>query len=151
WLLVAGMIASLLKGLDFEEAIILALVLGVMGLGRRSFYRPTAILSERFTPVWIASIVGVIVMAVWIGYMAYRRIIYSQEMWWTFSLDAHAPRMLRASLAVIVLAAAYLLLNMLRPARPEPAVAGPEDIERARSVIAKSDLTMANAALAGDK
>lgn len=151
WLLVAGMVASLLKGLDFEEAIILALVLGVMGLGQRSFYRPTAILSERFTPVWIASIIGVIVMAVWIGYMAHRRVIYSQELWWTFSFDAHVPRMLRASLVVIVLAAAYLVLNMLRPARPEPAVAGPEDIERARAVIAKSNLTMANAALAGDK
>ena len=151
WLLVAGMVASLLKGLDFEEAIILALVLGVLGLGRRSFYRPTAILAERFTPAWIASIVGVIVMAVWIGYMAHRRVIYSQELWWTFDFDAHTPRMLRASLAVVILAAAYLLLNMLRPARPEPAVAGPEDIERARQVIAKSDLTMANAALAGDK
>ena len=151
WLLVAGMVASLLKGLDFEEAIILALVLGVLGLGRRSFYRPTAILSERFTPAWIASIIGVIVMAVWLGYMAHRRVIYSQELWWTFSLDAHAPRMLRASLVVIILAAAYLLLNMLRPARPEPAVARPEDIERARKIIATSDLTMANAALAGDK
>ena len=67
WLLVAGMVASMLKGLDFEEAIILALVLSVLGLGRRSFYRPTAILSERFTPAWIASIIGVIVMAVWLG------------------------------------------------------------------------------------
>ncbi|HVW68199.1 MAG TPA: bifunctional lysylphosphatidylglycerol flippase/synthetase MprF, partial [Steroidobacteraceae bacterium] len=151
WLLVAGIFASLLKGLDFEEAIILALTLGVMGLGRKSFYRPTAILSERFTPAWIASIIGVIAMAVWIGYMAHRRVIYSQDLWWTFSLDAHTPRMLRASLAVIILAAAYLLLNMLRPARPEPAVAGPRDIERARKIIVGSDLTMANAALAGDK
>ncbi len=151
WLLVAGMIASLLKGLDFEEAIILALVLGVLGLGRRSFYRPTAILAERFTPAWIASIVGVIVMASWIGYMAHRRVIYSQELWWTFSFDDHTPRMLRATLAVVILAAAYLLLNLLRPARPEPAVAGPEDIERAKRVIARSDITMANAALAGDK
>jgi len=151
WLLVAGMIASLLKGLDFEEAIILALVLAVLGLGSRSFYRPTAILAERFTPAWIASIVGVIVMAVWIGYMAHRRVIYSQDLWWTFDFDAHTPRMLRATLAVVILAAAYLLLNMLRPARPEPAVAGAEDIERARQVIARSDLTMANAALARDK
>jgi len=56
WLLVAGMFASLLKGLDFEEAILLALVLGVLMLGHRAFYRPTAVLSERFTPVWVVSI-----------------------------------------------------------------------------------------------
>src|SRR5207245_217592 len=71
WLLVAGSCASLLKGLDFEEAIILALVLGVLTLGRRAFYRPTAILSERFTPVWVVSIAGVIVLAVWIGFVSY--------------------------------------------------------------------------------
>ncbi len=151
WLLVAGIIASLLKGLDFEEAIILALVLGILTLGRRAFHRPTAILSERFTPVWAVSICGVIAVAVWIGFIAYRRVDYSDQLWWTFALDADAPRMLRASLAVVVLAAAYLLLNMLRPAQPEPAVAGPEDFARVRAVIAESDLTVANAALTGDK
>jgi phosphatidylglycerol lysyltransferase len=151
WLLLAGIVASLLKGLDFEEATILALVLGVLTLGRRSFYRPTAILSERFTPVWIVSIAGVIVMAIWIGFVSYRHVGYSDELWWTFALDANAPRMLRASLAAIVLAASYVALNMLRPARPEPAVAGPEDLERARPLIGKSELTIANAALTGDK
>jgi phosphatidylglycerol lysyltransferase len=40
---------------------------------------------------------------------------------------------------------------MLRPARPEPAVAGAEELARARPLIAASDLTLANAALTGDK
>jgi phosphatidylglycerol lysyltransferase len=59
--------------------------------------------------------------------------------------------MLRASLAVIVLAAAYVLLNLLKPARPEPAIPGAEDFQRVRAIIAESDLTVANAALTGDK
>jgi phosphatidylglycerol lysyltransferase len=151
WLLVAGIVVSILKGLDFEEASILVLVLGVLTFGRRAFHRPTAILSERFTPVWVVSIVGVIAVAVWIGFIAYRHVDYSKELWWTFALDANAPRMLRASLAVIVLAAAYVLLNLLRPARPEPEIPGPEDFQRVRSIIAESDLTVANAALTGDK
>jgi phosphatidylglycerol lysyltransferase len=151
WLLTAGIFASLLKGLDFEEATALAIVLGVLALGRNAFHRPTAILSERVSPVWIVSIVGVITFAVWIGFVAYRRVDYSDELWWTFALDGDAPRMLRASLLVIVLLAAYLLLTMLRPAKPEPAVAGPDDLERARQVIVKSDLTVANASLMGDK
>src|ERR1700720_1635629 len=151
WLLLAGMFASLLKGLDFEEAILLTLVLGVLVLGRRAFYRPTAILSERFTPVWVVSIAGVIVMAVWIGIVSHRHVNYSDQLWWTFALHGNAPRMLRASLAVVVLGSAYVLLNMLRPARPEPAVAGPEELARARTLIASSDATLANAALTGDK
>jgi phosphatidylglycerol lysyltransferase len=151
WLLLAGMFASLLKGLDFEEAILLALVLGVLMLGRRAFYRPTAILSERLTPVWVVSIAGVIVMVVWIGIVSHRHVGYSDQLWWTFALHGNAPRMLRASLAVVVLGSAYVLLNMLRPARPEPAVAGPEELVRARALIASSDTTLANAALTGDK
>jgi phosphatidylglycerol lysyltransferase len=59
--------------------------------------------------------------------------------------------MLRASLAVIVLGATYLLWSMLRPARPEPAVAGPEELARARALIDAGDITLANAALTGDK
>jgi phosphatidylglycerol lysyltransferase len=151
WLLVAGVFASLLKGLDFEEAILLMLVLGVLMLGRRAFYRPTAILSERFTPVWVASIAGVVLMAVWLAIVSHRHIPYSNQLWWTFALHGNAPRALRASLAVIVLGTAYVLLNMLRPARPQPAVAGPEDLERVRPLIAASDQSGANAALTGDK
>ena len=151
WLLVAGILASLLKGLDFEEATLLALVLGVLALGRRAFYRPTAILSERFTPVWIASIAGVVALALWLGMVSNRRIEYSHELWWTFALDANAPRVLRASLSIVVLGIAYVLLNMLRPARPEPAVAGADELERARALIARCDSTLANAALSGDK
>jgi phosphatidylglycerol lysyltransferase len=151
WLLVAGIFASLLKGLDFEEAIFLTLVLGVLVFGKRAFHRPTALVSERFTPVWIVCICGVIAAAVWIGFIAYRHVDYTRELWWTFALDGNAPRMLRASLVVVVLALAYLATNMLRPARPEPSVAGPSDLDRARAVIAASDLTVANAALTGDK
>lgn len=151
WLLVAGIFASLLKGLDFEEATLLALVLGVLALGRRAFYRPTAILSERFTPVWIASIAGVVALALWLGMVSNRRVEYSHELWWTFALDANAPRVLRASLSIVVLGIAYVLLNMLRPARPEPAVAGADELERARALIERCDSTLANAALSGDK
>jgi phosphatidylglycerol lysyltransferase len=151
WLLIAGIFASLLKGLDFEEASLLLLVLGVLVLGRRAFYRPTAILSERFTPAWVVSIAGVIAMAAWIGVVSYRHVGYSDQLWWTFALYGNAPRMLRASLAVIVIGVAYVLLNMLRPARPEPAVASAEDLAHARALIATSDATVANAALTGDK
>jgi phosphatidylglycerol lysyltransferase len=151
WLLVAGIVASLLKGLDFEEAIILSLVLCVLTLGKRAFYRPTSILEERFTPAWAVSVAGVIAAAIWILMLAYRHVEYSGELWWTFAFDANAPRALRATLVVVLLATTFLLLNLLQPARPEPAVAREEDLERARKIIKQADLTIANAALSGDK
>src|SRR2546430_5670813 len=50
--------------------------------------------------------------SVWIGIVSHRHVSYSDQLWWTFALYGNAPRMLRASLAVIVLGSAYVLLNM---------------------------------------
>ncbi|HTV52354.1 MAG TPA: lysylphosphatidylglycerol synthase domain-containing protein, partial [Steroidobacteraceae bacterium] len=113
WLLLAGVASSLLKGFDYEEAVLLGLVLAVMVLGRNAFYRRAALLQQRLTPPWVASVIGVIVASIWIGFLAYRHVDYSSELWWTFALDGNAPRMLRASLLVSVLAAAYLLFDRL--------------------------------------
>ena len=145
------MVASLLRGLEIEQALVLGLVLTVLWLGRRAFYRPAQILAQRFTPAWIVSLAIVIATAVWIGFFAYRHVDYSHSLWWTFAFEADAPRMLRASLVVVLLAAAFLATNLLRPARPEPGVASSEDLTRARTLIGGCSQALANAALSGDK
>lgn len=150
-LLATGVAASLLKGLDVEEALLLTLVIGVLWTGREAFYRPSSILAERYTPAWVMSIAGVIAASIWVGMLAYRNVEYSDDLWWTFAFDADAPRMLRAALVVSVAGFFVLLLNLLRPARPEPVTASAADLERAAAAIAHSDDTLANAALMGDK
>jgi phosphatidylglycerol lysyltransferase len=151
WLLVAGMVTSLLRGLQIEQVLILGLILLVLWLGRRAFYRPAQILAQRFTPMWIVSLAIVISTAIWIGFFAYRHVEYSHSLWWTFAFEAGAPRMLRASLLVVLLAAAFLTMNLLRPARPEPGVASEGDIQQARPLIGSCSQAVANAALSGDK
>lgn len=151
WLLLAGIAATLLKGFDFEEALLLTIALVLLVLGRTAFYRPTSILAERFTPAWTVSIIGVVGAAVWIGFLAYRHVEYSNDLWWTFAADAQAPRMLRASLLVIVLTTGYLALNLLRPARPASVATASAGLERAGAIIERSPESLANAALAGDK
>jgi phosphatidylglycerol lysyltransferase len=151
WLLLAGILASLLKGLEIEQALALSLVLLILWLGRRAFYRPSAIMAERFTPVWIASLVIVISTAVWVGFFAHRHVEYSHSLWWTFALQGDAPRMLRASLMVVLLATAFLGMNLLRPARPAPGTASGADLATARELLRHSDQALANAVLTGDK
>ena len=97
------------------------------------------------------SLAIVISTAVWIGFFANRHVDYSHSLWWTFAFEADAPRMLRASLVVVLLAAAFLAMNLLRPARPEPGVASLEDLTRARGLIGSCSQAIANAALSGDK
>ena len=151
WLLVAGIVASLGKGLDFEEASYLGLVLLVMWLARRAFHRPSTIMSQRFTPVWLASVAIIVALTLWIGWLSSRHVPYSGDLWWTFAMHGHAPRVLRASLAVLVVLAAFLAAQLLRPAPAEPHDPATVDLERARRAIAFADSSLANAALAGDK
>ena len=48
--LVAGIAASLLKGADYEEALILSVLLAGLLPSRRQFYRRASLFGERFTP-----------------------------------------------------------------------------------------------------
>jgi phosphatidylglycerol lysyltransferase len=151
WLLAGGIVASLLKGLEVEQALVLGGVLALLWVGRRAFYRPSAILAERFTPAWIASLAIVIATVLWIGFLAHHHVEYSNSLWWTFALHGDAPRMLRAALLVVLLAAAFLAMNLLQPARAAPGVATDADLAGVRPIIARSTQALANAVLSGDK
>jgi phosphatidylglycerol lysyltransferase len=61
WLLTAillalGIVASLTKGLDWEEAVALGVVLTVLLPSRRVFYRKAALTGEPFSPEWVVAI-----------------------------------------------------------------------------------------------
>jgi phosphatidylglycerol lysyltransferase len=151
WLLLAGGVITLLKGGNVQETLFLWLVLGMLVLGRSSFYRPASLLQQRYTPTWAASIVGVIVASVWVGLLVNRHVEYSNDLWWTFAFDGNAPRMLRASLLVCVLTAAFLLFSLLRPAPPVPELTRKPELDDIRRVLAESPSTLSNAVLTGDK
>ena len=131
WLLGAGIAASLLKGLDYEEALILCLVLLPLLATRREFYRRASLLAEPLAPRWLAAVAMAIGASIWIGLLAHREVPYQSELWWQFAFDASAPRMLRASLVAVLglgVAAAY---RLLQPPRPRAASPTPADLERA--------------------
>ena len=151
WLLLAGIVASLLKGFDVEEALFLAIVLALLRLSRPAFYRPSSLLSQRFTPGWLAGVGIIVGLSIWLGMLAYRHVPYDNELWWTFAMRGDAPRMLRASFAVIVVLAGFLAMNLLRPATPDESAGTKIDPLQLRKIIAQSGVSVANAALTGDK
>ncbi|HKQ82254.1 MAG TPA: bifunctional lysylphosphatidylglycerol flippase/synthetase MprF [Steroidobacteraceae bacterium] len=150
-LLLAGAVFSLLKGFDYEEALIALAVALLLYAGRDAFYRQANLLSSRFTPQWLSGLTITVAAVVWIGLLAHRHVEYSHELWWTFAFSADAPRMLRASLVVSVLAAAFGLLNWLSPAKPGPSTHDAVAMEQVKPIVAQAERASANLALLDDK
>jgi len=151
WLLGTGIVASLLKGLDWEEALLLVMVLLPLVATRREFYRRASLLAEPLAPRWLAAVAMAVGASIWIGLLAYREVPYRNELWWQFAFDASAPRMLRASLVATLGLGAVAVFRLLQPPRPLPSPPSPQDLERARIVLRGAADASGHLALLGDK
>ncbi len=150
-LLGAGVVFSLLKGLDYEEALALGLMLAVLVPCRSQFYRRASLTAQRFSPGWTGLIVIVLFCSAWLGVFAYKHVEYSHDLWWRFTLSDHAPRFLRATAGAIGLVGLYATGKLLVPARPRPVAADPSAMAQVRAIVKASPRTYANLALLGDK
>ncbi|GKT07059.1 bifunctional lysylphosphatidylglycerol flippase/synthetase MprF [Desulforhabdus sp. TSK] len=151
-LLGAGMVTSLLKGLDFEEAGILGGVLLMLLPCRSHFYRKASLLAEPFTPGWVASVAIVLLGSLWLTLFSYKHVEYTGDLWWTFAFSGNAPRALRALVGAVMACLFIAVVRLLRPLPPlsHPSGNAAQD-ERVLSIVGRSRNTSANLALLGDK
>ncbi len=147
----AGILFQLFKGGDFEEAIILAVMLFALIASRRHFYRKAALLNEGFGPGWITAIILVVITAAWLGFFSYKHVEYSRDLWWHFQFRADAPRFLRASVGVIAVLLLFSIQRLLRPAPEEPDPPKIEEVEHAAAIIGNEKNSQTNLALLADK
>jgi phosphatidylglycerol lysyltransferase len=150
-LLAAGIVFSLAKGLDYEEAAVLATFLDALIPSRRYFYRRASLLAEPLRPGWLVAIGTVLAATLWLGFFSFKHVEYSHDLWWQFTLSAEAPRFLRATVGVLSLAVAVSLARLLRPARPAAIVSTIAREHPARAIVASSPRTQANLVFLGDK
>jgi len=151
WLLCAGILVSLLKGFDFEEAVILSAVVVALLSARARFRRRASLIEQHYSGPWVIALLLVLGTATWLVLFAYRHVPYGNQLWWEFAFQASAPRSLRASLLAVMIAAAYGLWRLLRPAVPRSSAPSDMDLECAAALIAKGEDTASNLALLGDK
>lgn len=147
-----GSLTSLLRGGDYEEAVVLALVLAALVPARRHFTRRARILQQPVSFKWLTAVATVVAASVWLGFFAYRHVAYTSDLWWRFAIDANAPRFLRASVGVTVGALVIALRILLGAARSKPPVVDvtnpTPDLDRA---IALQPRTLAYLVYLGDK
>ena len=92
--LLVGIGASLLKGGDFEEALVLSGVLALVVPARARFYRRAAMLGGPWSPGWLIAVALALAATGWLGVFSYRARGVQPR-----SLVAVRPRRRRAALA----------------------------------------------------
>jgi phosphatidylglycerol lysyltransferase len=149
--IVLGIVTSLLKGVGYEEALGLTLVLIVLWRARPAFDRRAAFFDARFSPAWLIAIAGVLGATIWIGMFAFRHVEYSNELWWQFGVDKQASRFLRGSVGAAVFLLLAALWRLLAPARHEVAEPTVADLDVVTAIIHRQPWTFPNLAFLRDK
>ena len=132
--LVVGMVASLLKGFDYEEAVLLLFTLAILWRARPAFDRRAAFFDARFSIAWMVAVSGALVASVWLGLFAFKHVDYADQLWWQFELEGEASRFMRATVGagvLVVLVAFARLIGLAPHEAPEPLDADLDDAERA--------------------
>ncbi len=150
-LLVAGIVLSLVKGLAWEEALVVAVTLAAFLPCRSQLYRQTTALGERLTPGWAAGVLVAVGTTVWLFVFVHRHTAAAPELWWQVAVRATGPRAVRATAAVIVAGLVAGAWMLRRPAGRVPARPDAAALARAEAVVAASPRAMASLALLGDK
>ncbi|HVN70972.1 MAG TPA: bifunctional lysylphosphatidylglycerol flippase/synthetase MprF [Desulfomonilia bacterium] len=150
-LVVGEIVLSLLKGLEYEEAMALMIILLILIPSKPSFYRKGSLFGGRFTAGWLF-VIGIVMLSTgWLTYFSYKHVEYSSDLWWRFAFTANAPRSLRAAVGALVAALIYAFAKILHPLSPRPVTGNRSDLDKSIPVIRDSLEGSANLALLGDK
>lgn len=149
--LLAGALLSLVKGLDYEEAIYLLALAALLGTRRERFDRHAYPLLSRRNLLWLMALAGALGGYAWLG-----AALYGDEAWAVSLLHvapgAHAPRFARSLLAVMVTGIG--MLGWLAFSMPKPRLLRPDAaaLEQARTFYADhGGHEFAHLTLLGDK
>ena len=150
-LLITGAILSLLKGFDWEEALLLSITAGLLALFRPYFYRPSRLMELPLSPWHLAASACVLGASIWLLFFAYQDVPYEHQLWWQFAVNADAPRGLRAALGCVLVLGVVFLAWLLRAAPPAITLPSSEELDRAAQIVKASGQADGGLALTGDK
>jgi phosphatidylglycerol lysyltransferase len=149
--LLAGIVLSLVKGLDVEEAVFLTVILACLWPARKSFYRRGRLTSQPLSPSWMAAIAVVAICVVWLGLFSIRNSQYQNQDWWQIVFSLDSPRGVRATVGGILVLSMFGVLRLLTPKPPERAEPTKQELAEAFAIACRSARTYSYLAMLGDK
>jgi phosphatidylglycerol lysyltransferase len=121
-------VLSIVKGLDYETAVVLGALLVALLASRDEFTRRAPLLDVPFAPSWVLSTLAVVSGAIGLGLFAFRHLDYTHSLWWWFDLYGDMSRFLRAAAGIGLVLVGLAILRFRR--RPRPAMVLPTAPER---------------------
>ena len=150
-LMAAGIGLSLLKGLDYEEAMILVIMVLPLIAGREKFDRDSKLLSAGISFDWLLPAAVVLASSAWLGYFSFRHSEYSSLSILQFALSGKAPWFLRGTVTLSIAALVLPLLKLFRVKSGISMVPTSADMGNALQIARSSEDASAFLALTGDK
>ncbi|UVK42783.1 bifunctional lysylphosphatidylglycerol flippase/synthetase MprF [Mesorhizobium sp. AR07] len=150
-LLVLGAFASLVKGIDWEEALVLGATSLFLLMCRDAFYRRAPLDVSRVSWRWLG-LTGVVVAATtWLGFFFYRDVKYSDELFWQFEWSGDATRFLRATIGLAIVVFFLAMYRAIHQSGGGKRRTKTEVQAEIAEIVTLSHDTQANIALLGDK
>jgi phosphatidylglycerol lysyltransferase len=109
--ILVGIVAELLKGLDFEEATVLVVLLILLVRARREFDKRSNLFENMFSTGWFIAVSFVVLSSLILGLAAFRH-PNDQEVWW------FARSMAGVGIVLITFAVRFLLRTAAPPLPP---------------------------------
>lgn len=150
-LLGLGVIVSLLKGFDYEEAILLALIMLALFVSRKQYYRKGTLIHARFSLAWTSTILVIVICSIWLGLFAYKHVDYSNELWWVFTLKSNASRFLRGSIGAAIFLMLFALSKLIAAHKPRSQEPTASELAAVTEIVKAAPKTSPYLALLGDK
>ncbi len=150
-LLGLGVVVSLAKGFDYEEATILLLVCLALVPCRRHYFRRGRLLTASFNFNWILAVTMSLGLLVWLILFSFRHVEYSDQLWWSFAYHGDAPRALRGLVGAAVVLTLIGVSQLLHPAPAAPGLPDDHELDEAAAIVKSQSSTNGYLALLGDK
>ncbi len=150
-LTVLAAVVALPKGMELPELVLLIGLVVLMLITRRQFDRPSSLFAQTFEPGWLIAMGTVLVACLCLMFFVYRDVDYADQLWWEFAFDAHAPRALRALMAVAITGLGLGLWQLLRRPTGQVLAPTPSELALAADIIQRQPAADACLALMGDK
>ncbi len=142
---------SILKWLDYEEAITLFIIFLIFLPSKKYFYRKHSLFDTNYIKESSIFMTLILVLSLFIWLFLYKNIQYQPELWWQFAWSWDTSRFLRGIIWGAIIIVFYSILQILKSRHETLSLPDNEDVAKLQDILEESQQASANLVYLKDK